>query len=137
MANVVLTKAKISFLKGEIALLTDTIKVLLLDNTFVPAPTTDQFVSGITAHELSGGNYARQTLANKTVAASGSGAAFDADDISIAAATFTTRYAAIVKDTGSDATSRVIGYVDFLVDKIFSAETAKITWDAAGILTDI
>ena len=52
MANFIYKKAKESFLKGEINLYSNTIKVLILNNTYTPNVNTHQFVSDINSSSI-------------------------------------------------------------------------------------
>lgn len=50
-----------------------------------------------------------------------------------AASTITARFAVIYDDTGSDATSALIGYIDFASDMSSSNGNFTLNWDACGI----
>lgn len=132
MSNAAYTLAKLAFLKGQIAPLTDTLKVMLLTSSYTPNLDTDQFVSGISANELPAtGNYARQTLGTKACTADSGNhrAYFDAADLSIASATFANvRYAAVFKDTGSDATAPLLFLFDFGSTQVFNGDTFALQW---------
>lgn len=138
-------KALANLLGGETAgessavdWLSDTIRVMLTTSAYTPAQDTDEFKSSVT-NEVSGAGYTArgEALANKTLTytAGTNVNALDADDVSWAAATFTARYAVVYKDTGVDATSVLLGYVDFGGDQTVSAATFTITWAAGGIFT--
>lgn len=132
MSNSAYTQAKLAFLKGQIAPLTDTLKVMLLDTGYTPNLDTDTFVSDIVAHELAAtGNYARQTLGTKATTADATNhrAYFDAADLSIAAATFANvRYAAVFKDTGVAGTSPLLFLFDFGSAQQFNGDTFALQW---------
>lgn len=58
----------------------------------------------------------------------------DLDDASWTTASFTARYAVILKYTGTNTTSPVMGRVDFGGDETVSSGTFTISWDATGAL---
>lgn len=118
--------------------LSDTIRVMLTTSAYVPAQDTDEFKSSVTNEVVGTGYVARGAqLTNPTVTytAGTNVNKLDADDVSWAAATFTARIAVVYKDTGVDATSVLLGYVDFGGDQTVSAATFTITWAAGGIFT--
>lgn len=118
--------------------LSDTIKVMLITSADPPAQDTDEFKSDVSGEVVSAGYVARgQQLANPTITytAGTNVAKFSADPVSWAGVTFTTRYAIIYKDTGVDATSVLIGWVDFGADQSPAGVAFTITWAAGGIFT--
>lgn len=121
--------------------LNDTIKVALLTSSWTPAQDTNQFWSDISANEVVGTGYSAggATLSGKSKTYTGASntAAFFATSPSWAGSTITARYAAIYKSTGTAGTSALIGYIDFGTDVSSTAATFTITFDAAGIWTDI
>lgn len=138
-------KAPINMLGGETAgesvaidWLSDDIKVMLITSADPPAQDTDEFKSDVSGEVASAGYVARgQSLTGKTAGytAGTNVSKFDADDVSWAGVTFTTRYAIIYKDTGVDATSPLIGYVDFGGDQSPAGVSFSIAWAAGGIFT--
>ena len=117
---------------------TDTVKVALTTSSYTPDQDVHQYYSSIT-NESTGAGYTAggATLAGKSVNydASTNIASLRASATSWASATFTTRYAIIYKDTGTAATSPLLGYVDFGGDEAVSSGTFTVTWDATdGIL---
>lgn len=106
MANFIFKKAKESFLKGEINLLSSSIKVLILNDTYTPNSETDQFVSNISASSIEDRS---TSLLNKTI----TNGTFDADDIEISSYSGNSFNSLVLYvDTGSDSTSRLIAYID-------------------------
>lgn len=107
MANSIYKKAKEALLKGEIDLLTDNIKVVLVDTSaYTPNTTTDDFLDDIAggARIATSGN-----LSGKSV----TGGVFDADDVTFADVTGAESEALVIyQDTGSAATSKLIAYID-------------------------
>lgn len=120
----------------EIDLDTDTIKVMLCTSSYTPDQDAHIYKSSVTS-EVTGTGYTAggATLGTKTVVyTSGTNTfTFDAADTSWTTATITARYAVIYDSTGTDATSALIGYVDFGADQVATAGTFTITWDATGI----
>lgn len=118
--------------------LSDTIKVMLTTSAYVPNQDTHEFKSDVT-NEVAGAGYSAggAALANKTLVYSGASnlTTLDADDASWAGASFTARIAVIYKSTGVDATSNLLGYVDFGADQTVAAATLTIQWNASGIFT--
>jgi hypothetical protein len=116
----------------------DTIKAVLCTSSYTPNQDTHQYASSLT-NELSGGSYARQTLASKTTTYdTGSNThTLDCGDITwtaLTAADF--RYMVYVDtQTASDATSPLIAYVDFGAVQTATAQDVVVTIDAAGVVS--
>lgn len=111
MSNFIYDKARESFLKGEFALATDNIKVVLVrtgGGHYVAAQATDQFLNPAIA---SGDQISKTAnLASKTTAAG----VFNAANTTFTAVGAGAADGAIVifQDTGTDTTSRLIAYID-------------------------
>ena len=107
MANSLYAKGKEKFLSGAINLITDTIKVSLVKNTYPQNVSTDEFYTDISAYVIG----TPQTLAAKSVALG----VFDAGDVTYTAVTAgdTLEGVVIYKDTGTASTSPLVAYVDF------------------------
>lgn len=123
---------------------TDTIKVALWNDTTAPSATTWDYYADVTSSggtEMANGNgytTGGATLSTKSLTESGGTVTFDADDVTwtVNANGFeTARYAIIYKDTGSGATSPLIGYIDFGSAKGNKAGDLTIQWGASGIFT--
>ena len=113
-----------AILAGGVVWASDDIMVTLHSSSLTPAQDTMDFFSDVASTELStAGGYTAggATLASKTNAytASSNTAYLDAADVSWTASGsgFTSRYAIVWKDTGTDATSPLIGYIDFGADQ--------------------
>jgi hypothetical protein len=135
MASVVYNTAKHRLGTGALNWPADaTIKVGLTTSAYSPNPD-HAFKSEITNELPASGNYVVKSLANKQAIKDDATdrAIYDADDVSWANATFTARGAFIFQDTGVAATSPLIAYVDFGVDKTASGGAFDIIWDAAGV----
>lgn len=116
--------------------LSDTINVALVTSVYVPNVATDAFWTTPSTNELATGNgYTTNgiTLASKTVVVTAGNADYDAADVSWTfTATKTFRYAVIMKWTGTAATSPLMLYVDFGVDRTEDSQF-DLRWNASGI----
>ncbi len=137
MADVIYNNFKKLIMNGSIDLDTDTIKVALVTSTYVPDQDLHTMFSDVT-NEVVGTGYTAggNTLGTVTVTADNTDneGVFDAADTSWTTSTITARAAVIYKSTGVASTSALIAYVDFLSDKISTAGTFTIAWNAEGIL---
>lgn len=118
---------------------TDTIKVMLVTNTYVPSATGHAAKNSVT-NEVSGTNYTAggATLSSVTLVDSAGTITFDAADVTWAQSGTgfsTARHAVIYKDTGTAATSTLIGWIDFGADKGNVAGDLVLQFNASGIFT--
>lgn len=106
MANGMYTKGIEALMQAGINLVSDTIKVVLVDSA--------DYTVDLAAHDFlndvpAGARVATQTLASKSV----TGGAFDAADVTFSAVTGDPSEALIIyKDTGTESTSALIMYID-------------------------
>lgn len=125
MSNAWYVKGKEKQLSASINLVSDTIKVMLVKNTYPQNLATDEFVSDISAYRLS----TDQTLSAKTV----TGGVFDAGDITYSAVTAgdTSEGVVIYKDTGNPATSPLLMYIDTITGFPLATNGGDISiqWD--------
>ena len=125
MANALYSKGKEKILSAAVDFVTDTIKVMLVKNTYPQNLASDEFLSSVEAYRLN----TDQTLAAKSVASG----AFDAGDATFAAVTAgdTSEGVVIYKDTGSAATSPLIAYIDVITGFPLATNGGDITiqWD--------
>lgn len=131
------------FAKGEIAYLTDTIKVALMTASYAFNQDTHDTFADVSASEVAtGAGYTARGLAlgTKTVTFD---ATLNRTRLFAAASTWspatgqslTARYAVIYKDTGTNATSFLIGYVDLGVSVTATGSPLTLSWDTTnGIL---
>lgn len=108
MANAIYPKFKEALLKGlsNVDLTSGTIKVTLIDTADYTYSTAHDFYDDVPV----AARVATGTLANPTVSAAG---VFDADDLRLTGVSGDTCEALIIwKDTGSEATSRLVFYQD-------------------------
>lgn len=137
MADIIFNNFKKLIMNGSIDLDTDTIKVALVTSSYTPDQDTHDFFDDVT-NEVVGTGYTAggAALANKTVTADNTDneGVFDADDVSWTTSTITARAAVLYKSTGTASTSALICYIDFGANKISTAGTFTIAWNAEGIL---
>ncbi len=122
----------------------DTLKVVILDSTFVPdtlSSTIQEHFDDISAKEVTTGtSYTGPiTLASITVTESSGVVTFDAANIAIvsdATTGFTDgRHIVIYKDTGTPATSPLIMTGDLGTDRNIQVAELDFNWSASGIVT--
>jgi len=105
MANVMYDPGRDAFLNGDIDFTNDTIKVYLIDTDDYTFSAAHQFLSQVAA----GSRVASATLAGKST----SGGVADANDTVLTSVSGDECEALIlVKDTGVEGTSPLIGYID-------------------------
>ncbi len=125
MANALYNKGKEKILSGLVDFLSDTIKVALVKNDYVQNLTFDEFYTAISASVLG----TPQTLTGKSVTAG----VFDAADPTFAAiaAGSTTEGVVIYKDTGDNATSPLLAYIDTITGfpLITTGGDVIVQWD--------
>ena len=129
MSNFVYTKFKNSLLKGEINFNNDSIKLLIVDNTYSPNQSTDEYVSSISTNSI----LARSNSISNKIITSGT---FDASDLSISNYSGEPFNAVVLyKDTGDDNTSNLIYYVNEAEGLPFTGVNAQtdvtIQWNNA------
>lgn len=125
MANVLYDPGRESYLTGGLNWASDTVKVCLVKSTYTFS-AAHQFMSSVTAAD----NGRSAALASKTTT---SGVA-DAADTSLVATTAAACNALVIfKDTGSDATSNLICYIDTPASGLpftpAAGQTLTITFD--------
>lgn len=119
---------------GSADLDTDTLKVMLLANTYTPDKDHNVLTDAST-HEVTGTGYTAggATLANVSVTEDDANdrVTVDADDVTWAAATITARYALIYDDTLVN--DPLLYLFDFGSDQSSSGADFTIQWNAGGI----
>ena len=125
MANALYAKGKEKILSGAIDLVSDTIKVLLVKNTYPQNLATDEFLSDVSGYRLN----TDQTLGSKSVAAG----VFDAGDATWSAVTAgdISEGVVVYKDTGVAGTSPLLAYIDTITGFPLATNGGDITaaWD--------
>ena len=118
------------FGKGNIAWLTDTIKVALVADTYTPDLVTHDFWDDVVAHLVN----TPATLASKTVSGGG---IFDAADVVFVAPVIgsVVKYFVVFKDTGVAATSRLILCIETAtyMPRATDGTNMQIIFNASGI----
>jgi hypothetical protein len=142
MADVKFNRGMKELLDGTIDWLNDTIKIMLVDNTYSPNPD-DDFLSSAASAELSGTGYeagfagtGRQTLGTKTIVEDDGNncANAGAADVAWAAINAGTIAGAIVyKHLTDDAHSVMIGYFD-VPNTITNGGPININWTGGQVM---
>lgn len=119
-------------LSGSVDLTNDTIKAVLIDASYSPNISTDEFLSSISG----GDRVATATLASKTITVAGGYAVFTAANTTFTAVTGNPiTQMAVYKDTGVDGTSPLLGYFDgSSVAATPNGNNIVCEWSASGIL---
>lgn len=139
MANLVFNSGKVKLVSG-VNLLTDDIRVAILDSGYTPSQDNDVFLDDINTHEVStSGGYVAggYSVANKVMTQDNSDneGVFDGDNLVISNVSITgARYLAFYKNTGIPATSPVLWIFDLVTDHGSSGSTFTVAWPAEGIL---
>lgn len=138
MADVIYNAFKKYIMNGSIDLDTDSIYVMLVTSSYTPDQDLHEYRDDIT-NEVSGTGYTAggSALASKTVTADNTDneGVFDANDVSWSTSTITARAAVLYKNRGgASSADELICYIDFGADKISTAGTFTIAWNAEGIV---
>lgn len=122
----------------EVDWVDDTVRVMLVENTYTPDQDAHDYIDDVRADEASGTGYTEDgaEIGSRTLTYTGATniLKLDGADTSWASSEITARYAVIYVDTGTDSTSPLLGYVDFGEDVTSSGGTFLITWSGDGIL---
>lgn len=134
MASTLYLKGIEQMMLGEIDLVADTIKLKYMATSYTPAPTTESWLSDVSASEAAGAP--TETLASKTVTidAANSRVEFDAADVTEPSITCSTNKFIIYKDSGVASTSPLIACIDIAEGTLAPVSgTISITFNAQGI----
>jgi hypothetical protein len=125
-------------LNKEIDWDSDTVKVALLTNAYTPNQDAHNYYDDVVANQVTGTGYTAGglTLTNKTntYIPDTNTIILDAENVTWSSSTITARYAVIYVVGGTNATSPLVGYVDFGSDQSSSNGNFTITWDSTGIV---
>jgi len=126
MANSLYPKGAEKILSGAIDLTTDTIKAVLVKDSYTYS-SAHEFLSDLSTHPVG----TAMTLGSPTV----TGGYFDASDLTFTAVpSATVESLVLYKDTGSGATSPLLAYFDSSPLPIASnGGDLGVTWNASGI----
>lgn len=126
MANTLYDAARKRFLEAQINWASDTIKVILVDTgAYTPQVSTHEYLSDIATS-------ARVTTAVTLTSKSTAGGAADGADVTFPSVTGPSIEAIVIfKDTGSEATSPLIAYIDTATGLPITPNGGDIiiTWD--------
>lgn len=123
---------------GSFNLSTDTIKVMLVTSSYTPAQATDQYVSVLSAYEVSptGTGYTTGGVVLSGVTwtydSVNKRGVLGANPAIFTAVTLSMRYAVVYKWTGAYGTSRLISWSDFGVTKTYAGEDISLSF-ASGV----
>ncbi len=137
MASGVYNQFKELVMEGVHNLLTNTVKIALLNNSHTFSASSVGW-SSVSANELAAtGGYTAggNTLASPTVIVASDKGVFDAADSSWTTATFTAYHAVIYNDTPTSPADPLIASIDFGGAKTVSNGTFTIQFHANGILS--
>lgn len=126
MANALFDKARQRFLEGQFNWNTDTIKSVLVDTgSYTPNLSAHEFLSDV-------GSGSRISTSGSFTGKTTTGGAADANDVTFTSVTGASIEAIIIyKDTGSDATSPLIAFIDTATGLPITPNGGDIivTWD--------
>jgi hypothetical protein len=129
MANALYDLGRKAFLDGDIDMLVDNIKVVLVDTaTYTVNLATDDFLNVIVVGERVA------TSINMTTKTTTAGV-FDADDVTFSAVTGDASEAIVIyKDSGVEGTSQLIAYIDTATGLPVTPNGGDITisWDSGA-----
>lgn len=121
---------------GQVNFSSNQFKVLLINGAYIPNIDTHEFLTDITDELASIGGYTTGgkdlTAVTWTYDAANRRGVLNADPVLWAGASFTARMAVVYQNTGTPATSRLVGSIDFGVGKTYSNEDFQLSF-AAGV----
>ena len=122
---------------GPMDLLSDSLKLTLHTNTYVPNQSTNEVKADATNELATAGGYTAlgQALASKTNVSSSLVTTFDAADVTWTATSITHRIAVIWDDTVATPTDPLISWVDNGGDVTTSSTDLVYQWSVSGIWT--
>jgi len=121
-------------LLGNIALESATLKLKYMATTYTPAPTTESFLSDVSAQEASGAPTETLASVDVRIDAANNRVEVDAADVTENGITCSTNKFIIYKDTGAAATSPLICCIDIAEGTLSPVGgTIAITFNAEGI----
>jgi hypothetical protein len=114
MANFVYGKAKQALLNGQINVSSSSLKILLVNSSYVPSVNSDEYVSNINSTYIKNRSGIIQNVTNTL-------GIVDADDIQISVHDGSAFNAVVLYQNGtSDSNSRLISYIDTSVGLPFA-----------------
>lgn len=128
------------FVKDEIVTgwKNESLKLMLLKDTYTPNAATHQYISQVSAHEIAattGYALGGVALVLPVSTAHGNNYFLDASNIVIGTgASLNYRYGVVYADSGVPATSKIRCIIDFVTNQIVSNGTSTIQWNDLGII---
>lgn len=121
---------------GNIAFESDTLKLKYMKTTYTPAPTTENFLSDVSAHEATGAPTETLASVDVRIDAANSRVEIDAADVTESGITCTTNKFIIYKDTGNAATSPLIACIDITEGTLTPVGgVLSVTFNAEGLFS--
>ena len=106
MANFVYGKAKQALLNGQINVLSNSLKILIVDSSYVPSANSDEYVSNINSTYIKNRSEVIQNVTNTL-------GTLNADDAMVTVHDGAAFKAIVLYENGtSDSNSRLIAYID-------------------------
>lgn len=134
MASWVYPIANDEFLNGDIDLAVDTIKAVLVDAADYTYSNAHNFLDDVPAGARA--TNGTGTLASKTIGTTGNVTTFDAADLTLTAVTGDPSEAVVIyKDTGNEATSQLIAYLELTAPVTPNGGNITLQWNASGLFT--
>lgn len=134
MASTLYLKGIEQALLGNIDLENDTIKLKYMATGYTPAPTTENFLSDVSASEASGAPTETLASVDVRIDTGNSRVEVDATDPTENSITCTTNKFIIYKDTGTASTSPLIACIDISEGTLSPVNgTLAITFNSEGI----
>ncbi len=132
----VYTNAIAAFANKELDWDTDNFSALLLKDTYTVNQNSHEFVTDvISGNEVSGGSYVRVALAGKTISEGTGVVKLLADDVVFASMTATAvRYLVVYRNTGTDATSKLICVIQFDSNIAPTAQSVTFNLSTDGLI---
>ncbi len=120
---------------GDVDLLTDTIKAVLVDAAdYTVNLTTHDFLDDVAAGARA--TNGTGTLASKTTTISTNVMTFDAADLTLTSVSGDQSEAVVIyKDTGSEATSQLIAYLELSSAVTPNGGNITLAWSGSGLFT--
>lgn len=138
MSNIVYNKFKEQLFRGNVSLLSDTLKVALIDDIYIPDADHDTYSDSVSSHEITGTGYTSggQELTGKSIIEVDvdNNAIFDADNAEWENSTISARYGVIYNVT-SGGTDDLVVLIDFGSQKSSINGSFIIQWNYDGIFS--
>jgi len=145
MANIVYNKFKEQLFQGNVSLLSDTLKVALINSLYNPDADHNTYSVSLEPYEITAsGGYTSggKELTGKTITEVNidNNVIFDADDVEWENSTISARYGVIYDATVSGVTisggtDNLVALIDFGSQKISTSGNFIIDWDDDGIFS--